>query len=81
MATIRAIKSPYNPVVVKLPTPIIIIANIAIKITIHVKRLGISLSMKTENKAAKIGADAINTSVFATAVFCIEYTKQICVIA
>ena len=37
--------------------------------------------MKTENKAAKIGADAINTSVFATAVFCIEYTKQICVIA
>ena len=69
MATIRAIKSPYNPVVVKLPTPIIIIANIAIKITIHVKRLGTSLRIKTENKAAKIGAEAINTSVFATAVF------------
>ena len=66
MATIRAIKSPYKPVVVKLPTPIIIIANIAIKITIHVKRLGISLSMKTENKAAKIGADAMRTNVFAT---------------
>tara|TARA_B100000212_G_scaffold299382_1_gene244056 strand:+ start:557 stop:703 length:147 start_codon:yes stop_codon:yes gene_type:complete len=47
----------------------IIIANIAIKITIHVKKLGISLSMKIENKAAKMGADAMRTNVFATAVF------------
>ena len=68
-ATIKAIRSPYNPEVVKLPTPIITIANIAIKITIQVKRLGISLSMKTENKAAKMGADAMRTNVFATAVF------------
>ena len=47
----------------------IIIANIAIKITIHVKRLGISLSIKTENNAAKMGADAMRTNVLATAVF------------
>ena len=80
-ATIKAIRSPYNPEVVKLPIPMIIIANIAIKITIHVKKLGISLSMKTENKAAKMGADAMRTNVFATAVFWIEYTKQIWVIA
>ena len=53
----------------KLPIPIIIIANKAIKITIQVKKLGISFNMKTENKAAKIGAEAIKTNVFATAVF------------
>ena len=68
-ATIKAIRSPYNPEVVKLPMPMIIIANIAVKIIIQVKIVGISLRIKTENNAAKIGADAMRTSVLATAVF------------
>ena len=60
IATIRAIISPYNPVLVKLPIPIIIIASIAIKITIHVKRLGISLTIKTEKNAAKTALSLLN---------------------
>ena len=70
MPVISASTSPVNPVVIKLPQPIITILINAKKIITHVNGFGFSFKKITERIAVKIGADAMMTKVLATAVCC-----------